>query len=198
MQLEARVDIAIGKDPHEVFEAILDPTKMSRYFISRASGRPEPGQTVTWYWDDVEAKARVRILELVPDRRLVFTWGPTGQETHVTIEVAADRPGSTAVTATEGGWEPDDTGIKAFGGQILGWTRVLLSLKASLEHDINLRSGSITRSQMEMIAAGTAQTDEADGVDDDRTDERVEGVTTTTVEAQHAQPDVVLRENPTV
>jgi hypothetical protein len=51
---------------------------------------------------------------------------------------------------------------------------------------------------MEMIAAGTAQTDEADGVDDDRTDERVEGVTTTTVEAQHAQPDVVLRENPTV
>jgi len=40
MQLEAKIDIAIARPAKDVFEAIVDPTKKSRYFISRASGRP--------------------------------------------------------------------------------------------------------------------------------------------------------------
>jgi uncharacterized protein YndB with AHSA1/START domain len=201
MQLEAKVDIAIARPPDEVFEAIVDPTKMSRYFISRASGRPEPGETITWYWDDVGARARVRILELVPDRRLVFIWGPTGQETRVTLEVAPDRPGCSAVTATEGTWLSDDAGVATFGGQIEGWTSVLFCLKASVEHGINLRTGGITRRKMQMIAARPASSDSTDDADalgsDDHAENGVERERPT-VEAQRAQPDVVLRENPTV
>jgi len=98
----------------------------------------------------------VKILDVVPEHRLVFTWGVAEQETRVTIEMETDGPGTTAVTVTEGSWEPDEAGIKSYGGQIQGWTSVLFCLKASLEHDIDLRKGSITRRHRELISAGPA------------------------------------------
>ena len=201
MQLEAKVDIAIARSPEEVFEAIVDPTKMSRYFISRASGRPIPGETVTWYWDDVGAQSRVRIMEVVPQRRLAFMWGPSGQETRVTIDVAPDRPGFSAVTVTEGTWQSDDAGITRFGEQLEGWTSFLFCLKGSVEHAINLREGSITRRHMQQIAAHSASsgsTDESEDLGDGRAEVAAEREERASVDATHVQPDVVLRENPMV
>ena len=39
--LEIKATIQIQKTPHEVFEAIVDPEKMSNYFISKGSGTLE-------------------------------------------------------------------------------------------------------------------------------------------------------------
>jgi len=39
--LEIKAAIQILKPAHEVFEAIVDPSKMSNYFISKGSGRME-------------------------------------------------------------------------------------------------------------------------------------------------------------
>jgi uncharacterized protein YndB with AHSA1/START domain len=36
--LEIKAGIQIQKPPHEVFEAIVDPAKMSNYFISESTG----------------------------------------------------------------------------------------------------------------------------------------------------------------
>jgi uncharacterized protein YndB with AHSA1/START domain len=156
MQLEAKVDIGIARMSREVFDAIVDPDKMSRYFISRSSGRPEPGKTLTWYFDDVSAEVEVKVVEVVQDQRLAFTWGASGQEKRVTIDVAADSLGATAVNVTEGTWESDEEGIRAYGEQIQGWTSFLCCLKASVEHSVNLRKDSITRRHKELIAAGPA------------------------------------------
>ena len=156
MQLEARVDIGITRPQQEVFEAIIDPEKMSRYFISKASARPEPGKTVTWTWADVGAEAPVRVLEVERDRRFAFIWGNSGQESRVTIEIDEDSPGVTAVTVTEGAWESDDAGIIRYGNQINGWTHFLMCLKASVEYGIDLRKDSVTRRHKVAIAAGPA------------------------------------------
>ena len=39
--LEIKAAIQIQKQPHEVFEAIVDPAKMSNYFIREGSGKME-------------------------------------------------------------------------------------------------------------------------------------------------------------
>ncbi len=40
-QLQIKTSLKIQKPVHEVFEAIVDPSKMSNYFISKSTGRME-------------------------------------------------------------------------------------------------------------------------------------------------------------
>lgn len=41
--VEANAAIQISKPANEVFEAIVDPAQMMNYFISKSTGRMEPG-----------------------------------------------------------------------------------------------------------------------------------------------------------
>ena len=52
--LSARASIQVLKPIEEVFEAIVDPDKMSNYFIERSSGRLEEGVTVEWKFPEFE------------------------------------------------------------------------------------------------------------------------------------------------
>jgi uncharacterized protein YndB with AHSA1/START domain len=46
--LEIKAALQILKPVNEVFEAIVDPAKMSNYFISKSSGKMEEGKQVLW------------------------------------------------------------------------------------------------------------------------------------------------------
>jgi uncharacterized protein YndB with AHSA1/START domain len=43
-KLEIKTGIKIDKPEHDVFEAIVDPSKISNYFLSSSSGRMEEGK----------------------------------------------------------------------------------------------------------------------------------------------------------
>jgi len=45
------VQMGVLKPAHEVFEAIVDPEKMNKYFISTSTGRMESGKTSNEYKD---------------------------------------------------------------------------------------------------------------------------------------------------
>src|SRR6266480_7582206 len=70
VQLEIRIDAA----PSTVFAFLIDPAKMVRWMGTEATLDPRPGGL---YRVNVTGRERVRgeVVELVPDRRLVFTWG---------------------------------------------------------------------------------------------------------------------------
>jgi uncharacterized protein YndB with AHSA1/START domain len=61
MKLQVEVEKKISKPIHEVFEAIVNPEKMSNYFISSASGQLEEGKTIIWRWDDVDAELPITV-----------------------------------------------------------------------------------------------------------------------------------------
>ena len=46
-KLEIKVALKMQKPLHEVFEAIVDPSKMVNYFIKKSTGRIEEGKTLT-------------------------------------------------------------------------------------------------------------------------------------------------------
>ena len=114
MQLEAKVDIAITRPPDEVFEAIVDPTKMSHYFISSGSGRMETGKRVEWRWDDVAALLSVDVREVVAPSRVSFTWAASGVTTQADLSIEGAGE-TTRIRVVERGWPKDDEGIARYG-----------------------------------------------------------------------------------
>jgi len=152
MKLTATSELRISRTPHEVFEAIVDPAKMSHYFITWASARPEPGKVVTWKWGDVGAEGEIKVLEVEHDRRFSFTWFVAGEDKRVDITVEPDDDDGAAVHVSDGPYESDAEGVAAFRGQVQGWTHFLLCLKAWVEHGVELRVGSITRAHRDEIA----------------------------------------------
>jgi uncharacterized protein YndB with AHSA1/START domain len=146
--LRVKTGLKIRKPVHEVYEAIVDPEKMSNYFISKGSGRLDEGKTVTWTWDDVNMKGDVRPSIIEPDRLVSFYWGPSGEETLTEIRLHTVEPSATVVRITETGWEKDDQGIAMLARQTQGWTGFLHALKAYLEYGVNLRIGAFDPSLM--------------------------------------------------
>jgi uncharacterized protein YndB with AHSA1/START domain len=155
MELKFKVAGCIAKPVSEVFEAVVDPAMLSRYFTTGgAKGRLETGATVTWDFHDHPGAFPVRVVEVVPDQRIVLQWEANegapadgeatttaGYWTTVTMTFGPLDDGRTLVTIAEEGWHQTETGLKASYGNCQGWMQMLCALKAYLEHSINLREG---------------------------------------------------------
>jgi len=142
-QLQAKASIQISKPMEEVFEAIVDPAKMSNYFISESSGRMEGGSTLTWKFPEFEESFPVEVAEVKPPSFVSFLWeGATGKQLLVEINLLEMKHSSTLVKITEGKMDNDPAGLAWFGGNTEGWANFLACLKAYLEYGINLRRGA--------------------------------------------------------
>jgi uncharacterized protein YndB with AHSA1/START domain len=82
-------EMSIEAPPSVVFEFLTDPTKMVRWMGTEAVLEPWPGGrysvNVTGY-----ERASGQVLEIIPERRLVFSWGWDGA-------VLPLRPGQSTV-----------------------------------------------------------------------------------------------------
>jgi uncharacterized protein YndB with AHSA1/START domain len=136
--LQAKAQIEIGKPVHQVFEAIVDPSKMARYFISSGNRRMENGKTVHWTFDTGGCiGAKVKRIE--PDRSVSFSWSASGVEALVTIELEPLGNGGASISVSESDWPPNEKGIARCLEQTKGWMHFLCCMKAYLEFGINLR-----------------------------------------------------------
>jgi len=140
--LEITASIQISKPPHEVFEAIVDPQKMTNYFISESTGRMEAGKKLVWRFPEFDEDAPVQVGEVVKDQSISFHWDTDGQAMQVQIKLAPTGNNATHVKITEGKMEANDAGIAWLKGNTEGWANFLACLKAYLEYGINLRKGA--------------------------------------------------------
>lgn len=157
MELKFRVAARIAKPVHEVFEAVADPQQLSGYFTTGgAQGRLETGATVTWDFHDFPGAFPVHVIEVVPDERIVLQWKASEGEppnieggemqaldynTTITMTFKSLEDGRTLIEIAEEGWRFTEGALKSSYGNCQGWTGMLLTLKAWLEHGINLREG---------------------------------------------------------
>lgn len=156
MELKFKVAGRIARPVAEVFEAVVNPAELSRYFTTGgARGRLESGATVYWDFHDYPGAFPVEVVEVEPDRRIVLRWAADegasadggadaasgGYSTTVTISFEPLDDGRTLVSIAEEGWRETPAGLKASYGNCQGWMQMLCALKAYLEHGINLREG---------------------------------------------------------
>lgn len=143
MELKFRVAGRVARSVEDVFDAIVDPDKLSGYFTTGgAKGRLEAGATVTWDFHDFPGAFPVRVIEVEKNQKIVLNWdADNGGETRVTMVFTALEDGRTLLQISEEGWTENQEGLKASYGNCEGWTGMLCALKAYLEHGINLREG---------------------------------------------------------
>lgn len=140
--LEIKTQIQILKPSSDVFEAIADPSKMSKYFISKSSGRMEEGKTVIWRFPEFDFEFPVRVGEIIQGKYISFYWDTDGRELLVEITLESRNLNATVVTITEKSRENDEAGLKWLQGNTAGWANFLACLKAWMEYGINLRKGA--------------------------------------------------------
>jgi uncharacterized protein YndB with AHSA1/START domain len=141
MNIKADVKDRILKPIAEVFDAIVNPDKISGYFISSASGPLKLGETITWKFSDVGGLVTVNVKELKPEELIVFEWSASSETALVTIRLDKFNEEATTIRITEDGWPMNEQGIKKALGQTQGWTDFICSMKAWLYCGINLRLG---------------------------------------------------------
>jgi uncharacterized protein YndB with AHSA1/START domain len=140
--LEISAAIQILKPANEVFEAIVDPDKMSNYFISKGSGRMEEGKNLMWSFPEYEGEFPIRTGAMIQDELISFYWEIEGKELLVSINLSPYKEAYTIVKVTESGMENTEAGIKWLKGNTEGWANFLACLKAWMEYGIHLRKGA--------------------------------------------------------
>ncbi len=140
--LEIKTALQILNPVNEVFEAIVDPIKMSNYFISKGSGRMEEDKQITWQFPEFDMNFPVRVSKIEKNKYISFYWDMDGIELLVEMTLTPRDNNSTVVTITEKGRNNDEAGIKWLKGNTEGWANFLACLKAYLEYGINLRKGA--------------------------------------------------------
>ena len=140
--LEIKAALQVSKPVYEVFEAIVDPVKMSNYFISKGSGRMEEGKTIMWSFPEFDMEFPIRVGKIEINKYISFYWEMDGIELVVEITLTSKSDNSTLVTITEKSRKNDEAGIKWLMGNTEGWANFLACLKAYLEYGINLRKGA--------------------------------------------------------
>ena len=142
-----RVFIIVNRPRRDVFEAVADPRELSAYFTTGgASGRLEQGATVTWDFHDFPGAFPVRVIEVVPNEKIVLEWKSSepgsDYQIKVTMRFSSVSESRTKVEIEENGWRDTENSVKASYGNCMGWAQMLAALKMWAEHRINLRDGA--------------------------------------------------------
>ena len=139
MKLIAKATIQIQKPIDEVFEGIVNPENMTKYFISESSGRLETGKELVWKFSESPDECPVKEIQVETNRSVSFVWD---DETVVNITLESQHDKSTVVKVTEDGKAYSEDNLKWVIGNTEGWANFLACMKAYLEYGIFLRKGA--------------------------------------------------------
>lgn len=139
MRLESNAIIQIQKPVEEVFEGIINPEKMTQYFISESSGKMETGKELIWKFPEFDATFPITKVKTETNHLISFVWDP---ETVVRITLEKLEDNSTIVRVHEGKKDLTDDNLKWALENSGGWANFLACMKAYLEYGIQLRKGA--------------------------------------------------------
>jgi uncharacterized protein YndB with AHSA1/START domain len=143
MKPKFQVQLKIRKPVADVFDGVVDPKKLSGYFVQASSGPLEAGKTVMWRFAEVQGEFPVVVREVVKNERIVLEWEATegGYNTRVEMNFKPLDAANTMVQINEGGWRDTEKGTESSYSNCGGWMHMMACLKAYLEYGINLRAG---------------------------------------------------------
>lgn len=139
MNLIAKATIQIQKPIEEVFEGIVNPEKMTNYFISESNGRMETGKELIWKFPEFPVEVPIKNIQIEINHSISYVWD---QKTVVKIILEEQTDKSTVIKVTEDGKSYNEANLKWAIGNTEGWANFLACMKAYLEYGIQLRKGA--------------------------------------------------------
>lgn len=143
--MEVNIKYTIQKSVEEVFDAIVNPNKISGYFTSGVQGEFVEGNKIIWEFADFGVNLQVEILEIKQSQKISFRWDASGQSAIVNFHLTKESEASAQIEITEGEFENDEAGLQKLIQQTIGWTDFVCSLKAYLYTGVNLRNGKFNK-----------------------------------------------------
>ncbi|RPE28445.1 uncharacterized protein YndB with AHSA1/START domain [Acinetobacter sp. BIGb0102] len=127
----------IRKSVSKVFEAFIDPEITSKFWFSSSTGKLEQGHTVTWTWEKYQVSTKVMVTKIIENELIQIQWG----EPSSTVDFRFEK-----INETQTYLRIQNYNIALQGDELIafiidstgGFTTVLDSLKAYLEHDLQL------------------------------------------------------------
>ena len=113
-------EIRVMATPETIFSFLTDPSKMVRWKGSQADLDPRPGGIYRVQFNTRDI-ARGKYVELVPNQRVVFTWGWEADEKIVppgssTVEITLKRDGDETIVTLEHRDLPEEARAKHLQG----------------------------------------------------------------------------------
>lgn len=140
MNLRFQVQTKITKPVSEVFNAVINPDILNRYFTLEAKGEIKQGASVFWNWSNYKDGITVDIDEVIQNEKIKFSWmSGAGYKTNVIMEFKETEDLRTLITIEENGWSMDQKSIESSYDNCAGWEHMSTCLKAHLQHGIDLR-----------------------------------------------------------
>lgn len=131
-KLLAKVKTLIRRPVAEVFDAFVDPDKITRFWLRHASGPLRPGEPIEWAFMVPGAKERVSVAHWTENERIEFRW--LDGRLDVDIRFARGVDTDTAVISVEvRGFEDGPDGIPMVINATEGFSLVLSDLKVLME-----------------------------------------------------------------
>jgi uncharacterized protein YndB with AHSA1/START domain len=144
----ASASMLIRRGAAEIFEALVDPDSLCRFWLDAASGPLAPGAVVDWRFKVPGISERVTVTGFERPRLLAFRFSD-GMDVAISLVSQGD---ATRVGVTCAGFAEEDLLAQATG-TIEGFSIVLCDLKTLLETG---RSANLVRDKAELIARSMA------------------------------------------
>lgn len=140
MNLGFKVQTKIRKPVSEVFDAIVKPEHLNKYFTHSARGELTNGAKVFWNWSNHLDGTDVLVEDVVPNEKIQLSWSSCiGIPTTVLFHFKETDDQRTLITIEESGWPMDQKGIEASYDNCSGWENMSTCLKAHLQYGLDLR-----------------------------------------------------------
>lgn len=125
-QGDVHLSIDISAPPESVFAALIRPDQLERYIATQATVVPQVGGRYDFGW---EGGGPVKILELLPNERLAYSWEYPGEPPTVVSWTLEGSGGQTRLVLVHSGFGTD----RINDDYSTGWLKFLNSLKFLVE-----------------------------------------------------------------
>jgi uncharacterized protein YndB with AHSA1/START domain len=144
-ELAAMASQLIRRPVAEVFDAFVDPTRITQFWLKSASAPLATDARVTWHFMVPGATQTVIVTEFKPPRRIAFAWAGG---LNVELDFEEHEVGATRVAVSVTGFEGSNAALQAVG-TTEGFSIVLCDLKTLLEAG---RSANLVKDKATLIA----------------------------------------------
>jgi uncharacterized protein YndB with AHSA1/START domain len=143
MELKFIVQAKIKKPIEEVFDAVYNSKKLSKYFATGGASRSlDEGVEVMWDFHDYPGSFPIYVVESIKNQRIIFEWVSAIEDHRLTVQIDFEsiNDESTLIRISESGWTKEEqSSLEESYSHCHGWTQMLCCLKVYLEYDKNLR-----------------------------------------------------------
>lgn len=130
MELEMRTSAS----PEQIWNAWVDPEKISQWFADHAEGWAHKGADVTWIFDEFGYRIPYHVVESIPGECVIFGGQIPGRIPFL-LEVTITRAGGeTIVRLVNSGFFEGGSFDEEYEGVVSGWQLALAMLKYYAEH----------------------------------------------------------------